>query len=236
MPRFSRCATLLRHYRCLFLRRVRFGTVKETAKIYSSDEESINELVALSLLDLRCRRYLFPHGNYKESNWHSILDNLDQLSDDQFLMLYGMHRESFGILHDFIKDHHAFRHRFGCHGNLLKQQYPVRLQLLVFLYSLVLLDVTTTIKELQPIFMYHRELSIYLCREWQRLCCPIQVISFDGQPRKKGWQLVLKFYSSMGCQIVLVHCFHFSMPHCYIPRISFQERFLCSASTDYLRS
>lgn len=47
-----------------------------------------------------------------------------------------MHRGLFESLHELIKDHRAFRWRIGCHCNLLKQQNPVCLQLLVFLSSL----------------------------------------------------------------------------------------------------
>jgi hypothetical protein len=44
--------------------------------------------------------------------------------------------ESFDLLHDINKDHEVFRRTVGQHGNLLKQQHPVCLHLLVFLYSL----------------------------------------------------------------------------------------------------
>lgn len=136
MPRYSRRAQLLNYYRRLLTRRIRFGTIRERAGIYDSDEESFDEFVALSLLDIHRRRYIVPRDTYKESNWHDVLNNLDQLTESQFLLLYRICRESFDLLYDLIKDHHVFKRKMGPHGNLLKVQYPIRLQLLVFLYSL----------------------------------------------------------------------------------------------------
>lgn len=66
MPHFSSRATLLHYYR---------HTESWTAEIYSSDEESIDELVVLSLLDVWHQCYLLPTGKYKESKWHSIFES-----------------------------------------------------------------------------------------------------------------------------------------------------------------
>lgn len=60
--------------------------------MYDLDEESLDEVVVLSLLDISWHCYLVPH-NYKESNWQSLLHNLDVLSEGEFLLLCRTHSE-----------------------------------------------------------------------------------------------------------------------------------------------
>jgi hypothetical protein len=134
MPRYSHRTSTIRKLRNLFLRRLKFAVIRETALIEDSDENSIDDFVALSLVDFRSRRYSQDRGPYKRWNWRSFLEHTQQLSDTQFLLLFRMQRESFDLLQDLLKDHLVFCRRTGPAGNLLRQQYPVQLQIMVFLY------------------------------------------------------------------------------------------------------
>jgi hypothetical protein len=136
MPHYSHHASTIRKLRNLFLRRLKFAVIQEAALIQDSDEDSIDDFVALSLVDFRSRRYSQDRGPYKQWNWRNFLEHTQQLSDTQFLLLFSMHRESFDLLQDLLKDHLVFCHCTGPAGNLLRQQYPVQLQIMVFLYSL----------------------------------------------------------------------------------------------------
>lgn len=153
-------------------------------------------------------------------NWKSVLNNLDVLSDGKFLLLCRMHHESFDLLHDLIKDHQVFRQRMGWVGNLLKQQYPIYLQLLIFQYSLGACGSDCNNKWISP----HFEPFAFLWRELPQYCCPTKMISYNGHLPTKSYALAMKQCSSMGCPIALIswmaHCWNFSMHHNFILRIT----------------
>ena len=99
--------------------------------------EDVNDLVLNDVIsDISKRRYLFRPINYRNRrttfDWKDCLDdNSVRFSEVEFLAHFRMSRSAFWVIHDLIKHHEVFLQK-----NNHRQQYPVELQLLVFLKRL----------------------------------------------------------------------------------------------------
>lgn len=169
-------------------------------------------------------------------NWKSVLNNLDVLSDGKFLLLCRMHHESFDLLHDLIKDHQVFRQRMGWDGNLLKQQYPIYIQLLIFQYSLGACGSDCNNKWIAP----HFEPFAFLWRELPQYCCPTEMISYNGHLPTKSYALAMNNAAVWAAQWHWYHGWHIVETSVYTITSSwelpFQERFLCGEGIERLWS
>ena len=108
-----------------------------------SDDDQMEMLIDLGLQQAYEKalssRYMFPRKPYRKGNAADVFmkdlqteDNEDGtppwLNEDEFLQKYRMHRDSFNLLVDKIKDHPVFQ------NNSHKPQAPVAWQLMVFLF------------------------------------------------------------------------------------------------------
>ncbi len=104
--------------------------------IRDSDEDSIDDFVAVTLVEFRSKCYSQVCGPYKWWSWQSFLEQTQQLFEIEFLLLFQMYRESIDLLLALLNDHLVFHHCTVPAGNLLWRKYPVQLQIMVFLYLL----------------------------------------------------------------------------------------------------
>ena len=151
MPRHSLKHRVLKHLTDLQSKRHLQAVMREALLGDSSSEDSVssfklddvrfledvNDLVLNDVIsDISKRRYLFRPINYRNRRttfyWKDCLDdNSVRFSEVEFLAHFRMSRSAFWVIHDLIKYHEVFLQQ-----NNHRQQYPVELQLLVFLKRL----------------------------------------------------------------------------------------------------
>ena len=64
----------------------------------------------------------------------SIVAEDGDFSENDFLLFFRVHCESFFELYNLLKDHPVFQRRMGPLGGIYRNQAPAQLQILVFLY------------------------------------------------------------------------------------------------------
>lgn len=133
MPRISAKARILEYLEHVIRRRMH-----KARRRFLLGEEDIFEdikdmLIKNRYLKLQKKRYAVRSNTYRQRtnafDWDDVLsEDSKTYSNDEFLFVFRMTRQSFSSLHELIKDHHVFNKK----GN--KKQRPSWQQLMVYLF------------------------------------------------------------------------------------------------------
>ena len=99
-------------------------------------DNEFDDEVMITYIDTITQRY-HQRGTYKQydtKDWEVIVGDEENCSHSEFLLFFRVERDSFHMLVDLIKNHEVLQCRMGPIGYLYKNQAPVQLQLLVFLF------------------------------------------------------------------------------------------------------
>ena len=114
MPRTSERARKVNRYRKWFKQRIKLLLLREAASdADDSDREMVDAAIGTAYSDVKSRRYYIRDASYKKASiTYDVLDDCyNNYSDDNFLLHFLIHRDSFVKLHRLLCGYCGFHRK-----------------------------------------------------------------------------------------------------------------------------